>query len=170
MTAETRYISQKETNGLIRSALRDAFPGVRFSVSGSGGNATTVGWTDGPDEKAVEEVARRFEGASFDGMQDLESPRYDLVDGVRVHYGASYVFTRRSYSDAVREQAEEILADAGIDPHGLNTLGEIPRSIADAYPEAERLTWQGYPADGPILARILSSAIAARRYAEAVSA
>jgi hypothetical protein len=103
-------------------------------------------------------------------MQDLESPRYDLVDGVRVHYGASYVFTRRTYSDAVREQAEEILADAGIDPHGLNTLGEIPRSIADAYPEAERLTWQGYPADGPILARILSSAIAARRYAEAVSA
>lgn len=169
MTTETRYISQKETNGLIRSALRDAFPGVRFSVSGSGGNATTVGWTDGPDEKAVEEVSRRYEGASFDGMQDLESPRYDVVDGVRVHYGASYVFSRRSFSDAVREQAETEVADAGIDPHGLNTLGGIPHELLEKYDEVANLQWRGYPVDGPILVRMISAAIASARYAETVS-
>jgi hypothetical protein len=168
-TTQTRYLTQTETNKLIRAALRDAFPGIKFSVTGSGGNATTVAWTDGPAEKAVEDVARRFEGSSFDGMQDLASPIFHEEGGVRIHYGCSYVFTRRNYSAEITEQAQREVANAGIDPHGLNTLGEIPSALR-RYEELESLLWRGYPADGPLLVRIIAGALATAAHAASVAA
>lgn len=166
---DTRYVTQAETNKLIRAALRDAFPGIKFSVTGSGGNATNVTWTDGPAEKTVEEITWRFQGSSFDGQTDMASPIFEVVDGERIHYGCTYVFTRRNYSAEILEQAQSEVADAGVDPHGLNTLGGIPAPLRK-YEEVVNLEWRGYPLDGPILVRIICAAIATARYAEQVTA
>lgn len=167
---ETRYVTQAETNKMIRAALRDAFPGVKFSVTGSGGNATNVRWVDGPDEKRVEDIARRFEGKSFDGMQDLESVIITEIDGQRVHFGASYVFCRRSFSAEVQEAAEAELVNAGIDPHGRNSLPAVPAFLCTAHPELDRLLWNGYSADGPLLARVIAADIADARFSSPVVA
>lgn len=68
-----RYLRTAEVAKLIRAQLKAAFSGVKFSVrseSFSGGSAIRVRWMDGPAEKAVEAVARAYEGARFDGMID----------------------------------------------------------------------------------------------------
>jgi Large polyvalent protein associated domain 29 len=68
------YLSCAETAKLVRSALKKAFPGVKFSVRSSvysGGASIQVGWTDGPSTKAVEAVAKAYEGGGFDGMIDM---------------------------------------------------------------------------------------------------
>src|SRR5215831_17349144 len=71
----TKYLSCAETAKLIRGALKKAFPGVKFSVKSktySGGASITVGWTDGPSDKAVDSVVQVYSGAGFDGMIDLK--------------------------------------------------------------------------------------------------
>lgn len=69
------YLSCAETAKLIRAALKQAFPSVKFSVRSStyaGGASIRVGWTDGPTSAQVEKVAGPFAGADFDGSIDLK--------------------------------------------------------------------------------------------------
>lgn len=68
------YLSCADTAKLIRIALRDAFPGVRFSVRSkvySGGASIDVSYTDGPDVRDVKRVTDGFAGKDFDGMIDM---------------------------------------------------------------------------------------------------
>lgn len=77
-TRETEYLSCAETAKLVRAALKRAFPTTKFSVRSdvySGGASIDIGWTDGPRRERVEEIAKRFEGADFDGMIDLKTSR-----------------------------------------------------------------------------------------------
>jgi hypothetical protein len=99
----------------LRQALKRTFSGVRFSVRSetyAGGASIDIFWTDGPTEKAVKALADEFAGADFDGMQDLKTYRApELVPdpewGVReIHFGADYVFCKRTTSD---ELAAKIL-------------------------------------------------------------
>ena len=100
------YISCTESAKEIRAALKAAFPGVKFSVRShtySMGASVDVQWTDGPTVKSVEAVTKRFEGKSFDGMQDLASYNNLLVVGEEgtlrnVHYGSDYVCCSRHFS------------------------------------------------------------------------
>lgn len=96
------YLTCAETAKLVRVALKEAFPGVKFSVrsdSYAGGASMRVRWTDGPFERDVEKVAKAFEGGSFDGMIDLKSYHTSVLDGGEVvHHGADYVFTHRAIS------------------------------------------------------------------------
>jgi len=71
----TVYLTVTETAKLVRQALKKAFPGVKFSVRSdkyAGGASIRVGWTDGPTENDVSNVARAYAGADFDGMVDLK--------------------------------------------------------------------------------------------------
>ena len=98
---ETKYISAVNTAKLIRKALKESFPSVKFSVrtsTYSGGASVRVAWTDGPTEKQVSRVAGVFEGATFDGMQDLKEYRRLAMDSQLVHFSADFVFCNRSYS------------------------------------------------------------------------
>jgi hypothetical protein len=107
MATRSRYIDTAECAKLIRQALKDAFPGVRFSVRSkrySGGSSITVHWTDGPVTREVEPLVRRFQGASFDGMTDLKEYHDSTFNGERVHFGADYVFTSREMSDDRRAE------------------------------------------------------------------
>lgn len=130
----TRYISHTDTNKMIRKALKEAFAGVKFSVRISGGS-TWIEWTDGPARDQVEAISKKFEGCSFDGMTDYESYNTSTINGERVSFGASYIFTRRNLSDAFIEAkaAEYEALDTEAKCALFNTLANQHTSEPRAY-------------------------------------
>ena len=115
----TKYLSVTDTAKLVRSALKAAFPGVKFSVrsdSYSGGASINVTWTDGPTEKAVEAISNRYQGCDFDGMQDLKTYRDGTLIALpggeveEVRFGANYVMTHRKLSEPYLAELEPIAA------------------------------------------------------------
>lgn len=114
MTTQTQYITAPDTAKLIRKALKQAFPAIKFSVRTSqyaGGASIDVRWTDGPSDKAVQAVAGAFAGASFDGMIDLKSYHKSDLDGQAVHFGADFVFTHRDLSDGFLARVIKAIAN-----------------------------------------------------------
>ena len=108
----TKYFSPAETAGLIRKALKEAFPDVKFSVrtsTYSGGASIRVGWIDGPNRAQVEAIADTFAGSYFDGMKDYKGSNYYMVDGERASFGADFIFCERIYSDAMVARAIAML-------------------------------------------------------------
>jgi Large polyvalent protein associated domain 29 len=122
---EKLYLSCAETAVYVRKALKKHFPGMKFSVRSktySGGASIDVSWTDGPTSGAVDEVIKRFAGATFDGMIDLKSyvdgeftvEDEPEQDGQLVSWGADYVFAQRNFSPEFKATLEaEIAAVAG---------------------------------------------------------
>lgn len=99
----SEYISVVETAKLIRKALKETFPGFKFSVRSerySGGASIDVWWTDGPTVPQVDRVAGAFEGSYFDGMIDYKGSRYHKLDGELVHFGADFIHCSREHTDA----------------------------------------------------------------------
>lgn len=120
----TKYFSTAETAKLIRKALKEAFPGVKFSVRSdvySGGSSINVRWTDGPTAKMVESVAGTFSGAYFDGSIDYKGYTKAMIDGETVHFGADFVFCNR---DTTRTFLEKVVA-AGIRKYGLDRFSGV---------------------------------------------
>ena len=101
--SNTNYITVTDTAKLIRKALKEAFPGIKFSVRSEGGRGASIDvrWTDGPAEQQVADVCDRFRGGYFDGSIDYRGTVYALMGGQRVRFGADFVFYRRDYSPAV---------------------------------------------------------------------
>ena len=61
----SEYLTVAETAKLVRQALKQQLPGVKFSVrssSYSGGASIDVTWTDGPQTAAVDAVVRPYTG------------------------------------------------------------------------------------------------------------
>jgi hypothetical protein len=80
------YFSCAETAKLVRKALKDKFPGQKFSVRSdtySGGASIRVRWTGGPTVENVKAVTEPFEGGGFDASIDLKYHVYSwlLPDG-----------------------------------------------------------------------------------------
>lgn len=99
---DDRY-SGKLAASNIRTELRRAFPGVKFSVRKSSHGTVNVGWIDGPTEAEVKDIAGRYKRGHFNGMEDIyedERPAWCEVFG-----GAEYVFCDRDESDALIAQA-----------------------------------------------------------------
>lgn len=110
---ERRYVNVAETAKLVRQALKESFPGVKFSVrsdSYSGGASIRVRYEDGPAAKLVEAVAKQFEGGYFDGMIDYKGSVYHQMDGQPVKFGADFIFVNRDHSDAQIARAIEFVA------------------------------------------------------------
>lgn len=103
----------------LRKLLKAAFPGAKFSVTTSkysGGNSVRVAWTDGPTTAAVEEILDRFDGGSFNGMDD--SYTYCDTAWNSLFGSARYTFANRSYSDALVAKAiEELKAEYQADSY-----------------------------------------------------
>ena len=113
MTQTSQYMTVTETAKLIRAALAANFPGTTFSVrskSYSGGASVRVHWTDGPNTSAVDAIARRYQGASFDPMVDLKSYHSSVLvseQGPReVHFGADFVSCARTITKELERRAE----------------------------------------------------------------
>lgn len=135
-----RYISVADTAKLIRTDLKTAFPTIKFRVTSkkySGGASIDVRWVDGPTANAVERITKRYEGATFDAMEDLKS----YVDStevdangelVRIHYGSNYVFPSRS---TTREFLEGVSAafKAHFGWDGPEVKGEGTDAYADIH-------------------------------------
>lgn len=115
----TENLSVAETAKLVRQALKEAFPMVRFTVRSSTysmGASINVKWTDGPTEAEVESVANVFRGADFDSMNDLAVSRRHQLDGKPVRFGADHVTCSRSFSDeAVAAAIADVLQEHGAD-------------------------------------------------------
>lgn len=84
----------------MRRELKEAFPGIKFSVKTkkySGGDSIRVSWTDGPTEKRVTDIIDRYQEGHFDGMIDC----YEYNDSVfcSTFGGTKYVFANREFSD-----------------------------------------------------------------------
>lgn len=162
----TKYLSVTDTAKLVRAALKAGFPGVKFSVrsdSYSGGASIDISWTDGPFEKDVEQIANRYQGSDFDGMQDLKTYRSGTLIGLpggeveEVKFGADFVFTNRELSP---EYLAELL------PHAEAVLDDY--SATYGTPFALEAWYEGVPTPGGIfpqgsghnLLRFLSKEIA----------
>ena len=112
---QTTHISLTDTAKLLRAALKNAFPGIKFSVrskSYSGGASIRIYWTDGPTQDQVQRISNEFEGADFDGMQDLKSYQAHVVDNEARHYGADYIFPERIHSATHLRKAAAKVAEA----------------------------------------------------------
>ncbi len=96
----------------IRTELRAAFPGVKFSVTSevySGGCSIRVGWEDGPTVKQVEAIADKYAEGIFNSMEDIyESSRDPWTD---IFGGAKYVTTSREVSEDLVRCAIVAIAD-----------------------------------------------------------
>lgn len=103
-----KYLTCAETAQLVRAALKEAFPGVKFSVRSStysGGASMYVKWTDGPNIAQVEAVTDKFKGSYFDGSIDYKGNVYHMIDGQEVSMGADFIFTSREFSEAMTARA-----------------------------------------------------------------
>ncbi|UIF89472.1 hypothetical protein KAF44_29645 (plasmid) [Cupriavidus necator] len=105
-------MSCADTAKLVRKCLKEAFPGVKFSVRSdtySMGASINVGWEDGPCEAQVDPLVDRFRGAYFDGMEDYKGNRYAMMTteaGLeQVSFGADYIHLTRNHSDQALDRA-----------------------------------------------------------------
>jgi hypothetical protein len=125
----TTYISCVETAKLVREALKRAFRSTKFSVRSRHHSAITIAWVDGPTAARVKQIVGKFQGATFDGMIDLESSVTHYVNGQPVQYGSKYIFTDRSHSAKFLKSVAGPVAER----YGL-PVPEILGSANDAYP------------------------------------
>jgi hypothetical protein len=116
----TDYISTKETAKLVRQALKNAFPGVKFSVRMSTGTASAwmnVSWSDGPTTHDVDAITARYEGRKFNGMTDGyddAGPALVAFDGEEVprevRYTCDGINTHRDYTAAGYIVAQHLIS------------------------------------------------------------
>lgn len=90
---ETKYFTATETAKIVRAALKNEFPGVKFSVRKTGYNSIRVEVAGGRElANKVEELVINYRGADFDGMTDCKNFVTHIVNGERVQYGADFIF------------------------------------------------------------------------------
>ena len=100
----------------IRSELKSAFPGIKFSVTSksfSMGNAVRISYTDGPTKTAVDELTAKYQYGSFNSMEDLYE--HDNVNADLPQ--AKYIAISRQMSN---ETKAAIMAEMGIEPDQYN--------------------------------------------------
>jgi hypothetical protein len=136
------YISCVDTAKMIRKALKEAFPEIKFSVVSSqysGGASIDVRWIDGPNTSQVKAVAGKYSGAYFDGMQDYKGYTRSMIDGIEVSFGANFVFCNREYSDAAKQKA----IDAFCRKYAGN-LRDIPKPTLEQFKKGALYSVKGF--------------------------
>ena len=123
-----QYLSCAETAKLVRAALKESFPGVKFSVKSSvysGGASINIKYTDGPTYEQVKAVAGMFEGAYFDGMTDYKGSNYGSLDGNEVRFGNG----EDERGDQLRRSRNDSSAGCGVHegPRGYGPRSEGER-------------------------------------------
>ena len=109
----TKYIAVTETAKLIRAALKEAFPEIKFSVRTdkyANGSSINVSWQEGPTAAQVDAIAKTFQGGYFDGMTDYKGHHNHMMNGEEVSFGGDFVFCRREIANDKIAKAAEIFA------------------------------------------------------------
>jgi hypothetical protein len=142
------YLSCAETAKLVRSALKQRFPGVKFGVRSktySCGASISVSWMDGPTTKAVDEVVQLYSGASFDGMIDLKTHHDSILvneagEPRHVSFGADFIFSRRELSDEAKAEVAAVFERKWGKPYEPNDNLAAPNGVLWALDEFYRLS------------------------------
>jgi hypothetical protein len=95
------YTKTSDVAKLIRMELKQAFPGVKFSVKTRRSSAVDIDYVDGPTFSDVSEVLDKYERGTFDGMQDMY-----IHDKNKKGPTVDYVFVKRDYSDEKIKRCE----------------------------------------------------------------
>lgn len=163
-----RYLSCAETAKLLRLALKESFPGQKFSVRSSvysGGASIHVKWLDGPTSKTVEPILNAFKASYFDGMIDYQGSIYHTLDGKPVSFGSSFVFGERRLTKPMAEAVAAKVAEkyhrsdwaavSGSEYFGYY-VNQVPGGphIGDAIAEAEAALGAPEALESKTLARI----------------
>jgi hypothetical protein len=107
-----RTIYDTEAARIIRKALKESFPGVKFGVrceKYSMGSSIYVSWTDGPSESDARAVLDWFRGQEGTRMDDSPIRRVHALDGEPISWG-SYVFMSRDHSDKFKALTKAAMA------------------------------------------------------------
>lgn len=143
-TGASRWLDAPQIAWLVRTALKEAFPGAKFSVTSdrySMGSSVRVSWTNGPSTKLVSALVRRFEGKGFDGMTDSEINRKMTLDGQPCGFG-SYITCSRSLCPQWQARAARIAEVTGKPQHAKLS----DRMAASHSPTADRVSFVAEPA------------------------
>lgn len=164
----SKYLSCAETAKLLRQALKESFPGQKFSVKSrtyAGGASIDVKWLDGPIAKDVEPILARFKSAYFDGMIDYQGTIYHTLDGEPVHFASKFIFGERRMTKA---RAEAVVAKV-TERFGRSDWAEVQGSeyfgyyvqqavngprITEQIEEIEAALGAPEPKESPTLARV----------------
>lgn len=142
---QSRWIKPAETAKLVRRALKEAFPDVKFSVvtdTYAGGASINVNWTDGPHPRHVEAIAKVFQGAYFDGMTDYKGGHEHEMAGELVHFGANFIFCKRTFSDDVMAKAVALIEPLSADDRMQAAFRfDVHQHFNPQYDDARRLAW-----------------------------
>lgn len=119
----TRTIDIKETTTMLRAALKESFPGVKFSVrkgAGTGSLWLSVSWTDGPTDTAVKAVTSRYTGSEWNLNNNDSYTRNPntllVVDGAElpeeVHFSCAGITTHRDMSEEAQDMMTADISSA----------------------------------------------------------
>ncbi len=111
-TKDTKMSSYALGAKNLGKELKRAFPGTKFSIRSKGysmGCSIYLSWTDGPTEKAVQEISGKYQEGDFDGMEDIYNYDHSNV-WAPIYGGAKYVSESRHYS---KELVEKVAARSG---------------------------------------------------------
>jgi hypothetical protein len=118
----TERVDAADCAKLVRKALKARWPGHRFSVRTSRysmGSSISVRYEDGPPVADVNRIVSAFQGASFDGTQDLKTYHTSTLEGRQVSFGADFVSASRDQSAKTREAIKAIFeAELGLSADG----------------------------------------------------
>jgi len=99
----TLDISATDTAKMVRKAIKTAYPAAKVSVvtdkysMGASINVTILTEMTADQVANVSDIARQFEGATFDGTIDLKEYKVAIVDGQEVRFGADFIFTHKGW-------------------------------------------------------------------------
>lgn len=139
------YFSCAEVAKLVRAALKESFPGTKFSVKShtySMGATVSVCWMDGPNEAQVESITNLFYGLQSEGVDSTTTRVKYVVDGVPVKFLADQVLVQRVFSEAFIQEAIDNLYSSLKDSFDLHRI-EKPTIEAFNLGElwTQRLVW-----------------------------
>jgi hypothetical protein len=142
----TTYITTKDTAKMVRQALRNAFPGQKFSVrcgTGTGSAWMHVSWIDGPTTRQVDAIVGHYEGRRFNGMTDsYDDAGTALVafEGAEmpevVRYCCDGINTSRSFSPAGYLFAQELVRKSDASTFDVCSAEGQPIHRGGVLPEA----------------------------------
>lgn len=81
----------------IKNELKGLYSNVTFKITSknyAGGDSVRISWTDGPEEKEIESLVKRYQYGNFDASTDY----YDINNSIDGLPQVKYVFTSKSYS------------------------------------------------------------------------
>lgn len=131
-------LGEKDRGGVaaaknVRRDLKQAFPGVKFSVKSSY-TTINVNWQDGPTRSQVEAVIDKYQQGTFDGMTDCYE--YHTTPFNELYGAVQYTFASRDHSEELCAAATRLIEQQS----GETVTGDNNQRIWNEW--ASTLVWR----------------------------